>query len=908
MDAVSRREFLESTAAGLAIAGVRPPAREAGAEDEVPSSTIHLMVNGVDRDVTVEDRWTLAELLRDHLQLTGTKIGCDRGECGACTVLLDGKPVYSCSQLAVWMDGKSVQTVEGLASGDRLHPLQQSFIDHDGPQCGFCTSGQLMAAKALTDANPHPTADDVRAALTGNICRCSNYNRYVDAVTSSASLSGERRGAPETRRSAESLALPPSSALHTVNHSTPRIDAVQRVTGRATYTGDVQLPRLLYARVLRSPHPHARITRIDTSRALALAGVRHVITHENCRVVWSSGDTRNKRYLFNNPVRFAGDPVAAVAADNRHIAEEALGLIAVEYDVLPFVLNAEDALKPGAVEIQPGGNLSPNNRGAREPEIYRRGDIEAGLRSADRVFEDHYTSVHVNNAQLEPRVSIARWDGEKLTVYASTQGISNCQADIAKDLNLRPENVRVVCEFMGGGFGNKNQCHDFDLMAAVLAKAAGAPVKLEFSRKEDYVGVHGRWPTSQYYRVGVQNDGTLTAIQLRGYSGMGPYRKGSGGIAGTEIYQCPNLETAVHPVYTNVAVSANYRGPDYPQGVFGIESLMDDVAHALKMDPLEFRLKNVTRKYRDEQPYTSYGLEECIRRGAAAIDWKARWRPAGSSVGGRTAHGVGMAMGMFASRLGRSSAVIRLDGNGIYHVHVGVTDVGTGAKTTMALIAAEALGIPLSKIDVISGDTDRCPYSVGESGSRTTNFTGVAVVEAARDLKKQIAAKGMPTGDEVLIATATPEPTLRDARFSFAAHFVAVDVDVDTGRVVIVKYVAAHDSGRIVNPLTATSQVKGGATQGIGMALHEELLYDRRSGVPLNTGYYGARVATHRDAPDIEVIFVETDDAYEPFGAKTLGEPPIIPSVAAIANAIFNATGKRIKSLPITRDKLLAAV
>jgi CO/xanthine dehydrogenase Mo-binding subunit len=461
---------------------------------------------------------------------------------------------------------------------------------------------------------------------------------------------------------------------------------------------------------------------------------------------------------------------------------------------------------------------------------------------------------------------------------------------------------------MGGGFGNKNQCHDFDLMAAVLAKAAGAPVKLEFSRKEDYVGVHGRWPTSQYYKVGVKNDGTLMAIQLRGYSGMGPYRKGSGGIAGTEIYQCPNLETTVHPVYTNIAVSANYRGPDYPQGVFGIESLMDDVAHALKMDPLEFRLKNVTRKYRDAQPYTSYGLEECIRRGAAAIDWKARWRPAGSSLSGRTARGVGMAMGMFASRLGRSSAVIRLDGSGVYHVHVGVTDVGTGAKTTMALIAAEALGVPLSKIDVISGDTDRCPYSVGESGSRTTNFTGVAVVEAARELKKQVAANGMPTGDAVFIATATPEPTLRDARFSFAAHFVAVDVDLDTGHVGIVKYVAAHDSGRIVNPLTATSQVKGGATQGIGMALHEELLYDRRSGVPLNAGYYGAKVVTHRDAPDIDVIFVETDDAYGPFGAKTLGEPPIIPSVAAIANAVFNATGKRIKSLPITRDKILAAV
>jgi putative selenate reductase molybdopterin-binding subunit len=902
MDGLSRREFLEGTTAGLAIAVARtgPRAEARQADAAAPRSSIRLTVNGAEHRVDVEARWTLAELLRDHLRLTGTKIGCDRGECGACTVLLDGAPVYSCSQLAVWADRRSVQTVEGLAASDRLHPLQQAFIAHDGPQCGFCTSGQLMAAAALVASNPNPTAEQARAAMTGNLCRCSNYNRYVEAVTNASGarpLPGSAGGGGTA-----------TAAFGVLNHATPRIDALQRVTGRATYAGDVQLPGMLYARVLRSPHPHARIRRIDASRALALPGVRHVITHENCRVSWSSGDTRNTRYLFNNPVRFAGDPVAAVAADDRHIADDALGLIAVEYERLPFVLSAEDALQEGAVEIHPGGNLSPNARGAHEPEVYRRGDIEAGLRSADRVFEDHYSSAHVNNAQLEPRVSVAAWDAGKLTVYASTQGISNCHADLAKDLKLGPEQVRVVCQFMGGGFGNKNQCHDFDLMAAVLAQETGAPVKLEFTRKEDYVGVHGRWPTSQYYKVGVKNDGALTAIQLRGYSGMGPYRKGSGGIAGTEVYRCPNLETVVHPVYTNIAVAANYRGPDYPQGVFGIESLMDDIAHALAIDPLEFRLKNLTRKYRDEQPYTSSGLEECLRRGAAAIDWTARWHRAGASIdpATRVAHGVGMAMGMFGSRLGRSSAVIRLDSAGIYHVHVGVTDVGTGAKTTMALIAAEALGVPLSKIDLVSGDTDRCPYSVGESGSRTTNFTGVAVVQAAGDLKRQIAQKGPPSGNAVLIASATPEPVLREARFSFAAHFVAVDVDLATGHVAIVRYVAAHDSGRIVNPLTAASQVKGGATQGIGMALHEQLLYDARSGLPLNAGYYGARVATHRDAPEIEVIFVETEDVYGPFGAKTLGEPPIIPSVAAIANAIFNATGRRIKSLPITRDKLLA--
>ena len=697
--------------------------------------------------------------------------------------------------------------------------------------------------------------------------------------------------------------------LKTVGHPAQRIDAIKRVTGTATYTGDIQLPGMLYARVLRSPHAHARIRKIDATKAQALAGVKAILTRENCDVVWSSGDTRNKRYLFNNPVRFAGDAVAAIAATDRHIAEEAIRLIEVDYEVLPFVLDPEDALKAGAVEIQPGGNLSPDAKGKHEPEIYRRGDIDHGLSTADRVFEDRYSSVHINNAQLEPRVSIAQWDGDKVTVYASTQGISNCRTDIAKDLQMPLEKVRVVCQFMGGGFGNKNQCHDFDLMAAMLAQKAGLPVKLEFTRKEDYVAVHGRWPTKQYYKIGAKNDGTLTGIQLRGYSGMGPYRKGAGGIAGVELYQCPNVETTIYPVYTNMAVSANLRGPAYPQGIFGIESLMDHIAYELKIDPLEFRLKNMTRKYHDELPFTSNGLEECIRRGAEAFEWKKRWHAAGAGAGS-VKRGAGMAMGAFGSAVGRSSAVVKLDGRGQYHLHVGVTDVGTAAKTTMGMIAAEELGIPLEKIEVISGDTAMCPYSVGESGSRTTTHTGYAVIQAAKDLKRQIAEKGLPQGDQVLTASVNADPVQpKDAaRYSFAAHFAEVEVDTETGHVRVIKYVAAHDSGRIVNPLTCASQVKGGATMGIGMALHEELLYDRQTGLPLTAGYYGARVMTHRDTPEIDVLFVETEDAYGPFGAKSIGESTIVPSVAAVGNAIFNAIGKRIKDLPITRDKVLGVL
>src|SRR5262249_37278869 len=408
----------------------------------------------------------------------------------------------------------------------------------------------------------------------------------------------------------------------------------------------------------------------------------------------------------------------------------------------------------------PEGNLSPTARNEFQPIGQKRGSVEDGFKVSDRVFEERFSTSFVHNAQMEPRACVAQWEGDKLTVYTPTGGVANCRTDMARDLGIAPEKVRVVCQYMGGNFGNKNQNQDADLIAAILAREAGAPVKLELSRKEDFIGVHGRWPTAQYYKVGVKADGTLTSIQLRGVSGMGPYRKNSGAIGGVDVYQCPNVETVVYPVYTNKTVSGNFRGPEFPQGFFGIQSMMDDVAAKLRMDPVEFIQRNMTRKFRDETPYSNYTLDECLRRGMEAFDWKKKWHPPGAESG-PIRRGYGVSFMAFRSGLGRSSAVIGLDSKGRYGVHVGVTDVGAGAKTTMALIASEALDVPLSKIDLVWGDTDRCPYSVGESGSRTTTMTGQAVVEAARDLKKQIAEKGLPKADDVLIASATPNPHLQ---------------------------------------------------------------------------------------------------------------------------------------------------
>jgi CO/xanthine dehydrogenase Mo-binding subunit len=710
--------------------------------------------------------------------------------------------------------------------------------------------------------------------------------------------------------------------MNTVGHNVPRIDSYERVTGKATYTRDVRLPGMLYARVLRSPHPHARIRSVDTSRAEALPGVRAVITHETHEVIYSSGSiaggrqysdaakdvTTHLRYMFDNPVRFVGQPVAAVAAVDRHVAEEALQLIEIDYEELPFVLDPEEALEPDAPQIWPEGNIGLDFANQPRPSAGIQGDPEAGFAAADQVFEDRYTTAFVQDGQMEPRSALAQWDGDKVTIYTPTQGISNCRHDNARDLGLEDHQVQIICKYMGGGFGDKNGSYYFDLIAATLSKVADAPVMLELSRKDDWLGTHGRWHTVQDFRVGVAQDGTVTAIELRGYSGMGPYLRRSGGISGTEAYACPNVARTIYSMHTNRMVSGNFRAPSEPQGYFAIQSMMDDISYKIGMDPVDFALKNM-RRPTEQQRYTNYSLDECIEQGRELFDWESRWRPEPGSDTGPIKRGAGMAFMMFRAGVGPSSAILRVNSDELYTLYVGVTDIGPGAKTTMALIAAEELGVPLSQVEVVWGDTDLCPYSVGESGSRTTTMTGYAVVQAALDLKGQIAERGMPIGDEVLIASATPTPSTQGMRrMCFGAHFVEVEADVQLGNVQITKYVAVHESGRILNPLPAKDQIRGAALQGVGQALHEDLRYDPLNGHPLNAGYYGARHVTHMDVPEIEVTFIETDDGYGPYGAKTVGEAGIILGPAAVANAVFNAIGHRMKDLPITREKILEAL
>ena len=512
---------------------------------------------------------------------------------------------------------------------------------------------------------------------------------------------------------------------------------------------------------------------------------------------------------------------------------------------------------------------------------------------------------------MEPRACLAHWEGDKLTLYTPTGGIANCQHDTARDLGLPDDKVRIVCQYMGGNFGNKNQNQDADLIAAMLAKQAGAPVMLELSRREDWLGMHGRWHTVQYYKVGAKNDGTVTAIQLRGYSGMGGYRKNSGAISGLELYSCPNAASTVYPVYTNRTTSGNFRGPSDPQGFFGIESMMDDVAYKLGIDPVEFAMKNMRQAGAGAVTFTNYSLDECIRRGAELFDWKSRWRPVPGSDRGPVKRGAGMSFMMFRAGTGPEQRGPARRREGALHAvrrrhrrRRRRQDDDGDDRRRGARRAVVAGGRRLGRHGSVPvfGRRVRQPH---DHHDRLRGRRGGARSQEA-DRRKGHAGRRATSWSH----RSHPNPsTDGKVRNCFGAHFVEVEVDTQLGTVRVTKYVAVHESGRIMNPQTAKDQIRGAAQQGIGQALHEDLLYDKRNGQPLTAGYYGARHLTHLDARrhrghlhrgGRRLRAVRREDG------RRVGHHPAAGGGRRTRSS--TRIGRRMKDLPITRDKILGAL
>jgi CO/xanthine dehydrogenase Mo-binding subunit len=722
----------------------------------------------------------------------------------------------------------------------------------------------------------------------------------------------------------------------------PKIDAFERVSGRARYTSDVTLPGMLHLKVLRSPYPHAQVRNIDVGKALSLSGVKAILTHKDMPAFrWHP-----EMPVLTDVARFVGDDIAVVAAVDEETALEALDLIKVDYQVLPFVLDAEEALKPGAPKLFPEGNLFGG-----KPVTVSRGDVEKGFRDADLVYERKYNTNLLQHATREPRVCVAQWEAGKLTAWDSTQCTFDVQKGLAQALRIPISKVRVICDFMGGGFGDRSTAERYDVLAALVARKTGRPARIEFDREESFLAGHHRYPVTFYLKYGVKNDGTLIAIQAKAVADMGGYPHFGGAVGSMEViltsYRCPNLKTESYSVCTNKPEGGFMRCVGHPQATFPQEVHMDAIAEKLGMDPVEFRLKNHARLEDGNQdrkiPFSSNGMAECIKKGAEAFKWKEKWQKPLSSTG-PIKKGFGMALhtcrhGAMAPGM-PSSGMVRVNVDGTVNVFTGTADLGGGQKGTMAMIAAEAIGVPLDSVFVTSADTDVTTDTAGTTGSRQTITGGTGIILAAKDAKNQLldiaaaelkkdkkditisegrvyvagSQTAIPLGD---IARKAPGPIMgrgvgkaptNVVVHTFATHFAEVEVDTRTGAVRVVQLVAVHDMGRAINVMATENQIEGGATQGIGFCLSEEQIMDRATGICVNPSYLDYKVATIKDVPEIVPVMVESIEPTGPFGAKGIGEPPYSAAAPAITNAIYNAIGVRFSEIPINNRSILASL
>jgi CO/xanthine dehydrogenase Mo-binding subunit len=720
----------------------------------------------------------------------------------------------------------------------------------------------------------------------------------------------------------------PSQKFSIVGTRVPRVDGKAKTTGEAKYPSDVRLPGMLYGRILRCPLPAATVKSLDLAAARKMPGVRAVLA------IAEPGEK----------LRFAGQEVAAVAAETPDQADDALAAIAVAYDPRPFVVRLDDAKKPDAPlvfegkaqtqtsggDVESGGKNLPRHGNVLGPRSTVKGSVDEGFRKAAAVVEGTYDTQVQTHSALETHGLVAQWEGEELTVWASTQGIFDMRDQLAETLKMPVSKVRVVTEYMGGGFGAKFGPRAEGLAAAKLAKQAGAPVKLFLDRKEEQLASGNRPSARQTVKAGATKDGKLTALQLTVYGNGGT--NGGTGTSGPvkNVYACENLKVDEYDVFTNAGPGTAMRAPGHPQGVFALEATMDELAKAIGMDPLEFRLKNDPSAVRREQ----------FRVGAEKIGWKdrdARRKTADPEI----VRGVGVGAAVWYNTGGtgpRATVTIHKDGSA--EVEHGVQDLGTGSRTMTAMVAAEELGLPLEKVSVSIGDS-RLPYAPDSGGSTTTPSSAPAIRRAAWQAKQALAravakewkvpaesvkvAGGRVSGggkdaswdeackllpSEGVAATAERADNHEDAwkRFTTGCQFAEVEVDKATGKVRVDRIVAVHDCGVPINPLTTESQIQGGVIQGVSYALFEDRVLDRPTGRMVNPNVEAYKIAGALDVPEIDVTLVSVWDGVNNTNSVGIGEPATVPTAAAIANAVSHALGVRIRQIPITPEVVLAAV
>jgi len=923
---------------------------------------IKINVNGNGYEVAVKPGATLLNLLRDELHLVGTKKGCELGDCGACTVLLEGKAVNSCLLLAVEANGKAVTTIEGLTNGEELHPIQRAFVEKGAIQCGYCTPGMILRTKTLLDENPDPSQEKIKQALSGNLCRCTGYTKIIEAVeTAKLYLNGKTPKKIQYQ--------PQKSAINrsVIGKRLPKKDAPDKATGRAIYTDDIILPNMIYGKLLLSPLPHAKIRSIDTKRAKALPGVKAILIGADVPdITWGTSPARyDENILAQNKVRYVGDPVAAVAAVDGETCYKALKLIEVEYEELPAVFDPMEAMKENAPRLF--DNKYENNINTRVDHHF--GDIEKGFAEADHIREARFVGNRTYQNPMESHCAIAEWDRHgRVTIHTSTQVVHYVHNQLSRILGLPLGNIRVIMTNCGGGFGAKAATNSLEILSILLAKKVGRPIKIRFNREEMYL--YGRGRHKQYIdlKIGVKKDGTITAVKQKvileggAYSSFGVVTTYYAGSMIPTLYKIPNYKYDGLRVNTNLPPCGAFRGHGCPHPRFAFESLLSMIADDIGIDAIEIRQKNAmepeTRTCNDLDIH-SCELKACLKKVREKSGWdKKRGKlPTGQGIGigcGGFVSGAGYPI--YRSKFPHSNAIVKVQEDGSKAVlYTGEADIGQGSDTVLMQAAAEAMGITFDRMSVVSADSDLTPLGFGAYSSRVTLMGGNAAKMAGEEIKKQV----ISTAAEILKATENqldakdnkiflkqhPEKFIpweqaaethfsrkgplvgkghyappeglggkykgaavgTSPAYSFSASVCQVEVDMETGKVKILNFWDAHDCGTAINPMAVEGQIEGAIVMGMSETIFEEEVFDRQGKI-LNPNLHSYLLATAADAPIIDSTIVDSFEPEGPYGAKEVGEGATLPVLGAIANAIADAIGVRIFDLPITPEKILNAL